>query len=182
MFDDPVLQRSYFLDEYLLLGILFLRGEVNLLLHAIGAQGALVLEAARGDVVITGALGTEADVDGLHIGLCVPLAGEQVGLGDTVLGRLHGGDEGAQTVDLHGVALGEELGDTARHLGEHTLDDVAAIDTVVAGHVITEASQGDGLLLLSLRIVLPVTGVVGVRVLANVDLELWIFYCHDLKV
>ena len=117
-------------------------------------------------------------MDGLHVGRGVPLAGEQIGLGDTVLGGLDRGDEGSQTVDLHGVALREELSDTARHLGEHTLDDVAAVDTVVAGHVVAEASQGDGLLLLGFRIILPVTGVVGVRVLANVDLELWIFYCH----
>ena len=69
-------------------------------------------------------------------------------------------DLGIGVVDLHGVTLGEELGDTARHLGEHTLDDVATVDTVVACHVVAEAAQGDGLLLLGLRIVLPVTGVV----------------------
>ena len=118
-------------------------------------------------------------MDGLHIGRGIPLTGEQVGLADTLLGGLDRGDEGSQTVDLHGVTLGEELGDTARHLGEHTLDDVAAIDTVVAGHVVGETAQGDGLLLLGLGVVLAVTGVVGVRVLADIDFELWIFNCHN---
>ena len=121
-------------------------------------------------------------MDTLDVGVGVPLAGEQVGLGDTILGGLYLGREDAETVDLDGIALREELYDTARHLGQDSLDDVTAIDGVVVGHVVTEASQRDGLLLLGFRIVLPVTGVVGVRVLANVDLELWIFYCHDLKV
>ena len=117
-------------------------------------------------------------MDGLHISGGVPLAFDKGLLGDALLGRLDRGNEGAQTVDFDGVALGQELGDTTRHLGEHTLDDVAAIDTVVTGHVVGETTQGDSRLLLSLRIVLPVTGIVGVRVLANVDFELRIFYCH----
>ena len=119
-------------------------------------------------------------MDGLHVGRGVPLALNQGLLGDTLLGRFDRGDEGAQTVDLDGVALRQELSDTARHLGEDALDDVAAINTVVTGHVVRQTTQGDRLLLLCLRIVLPVTGVVGVRVLANVDFELRIFYCHKL--
>ena len=50
----------------------------------------------------------------------------------------------------------------------------------MAGHVVGETAQGDGLLLLGLGIVLAVTGVVGVGVLANVDFELWILYWHKL--
>ena len=44
-------------------------------------------------------------MDGLHVGRGVPLAFEQGCPGDAFLGRLDGGDEGAQAVDLDGVAL-----------------------------------------------------------------------------
>jgi len=72
---------------------------------AVGALGALLLEAAGGDVVVASALGKETDVDGLYVGRGVPLAFEQLSLGDAFLGRLNGGDESAQAVDLDGVAL-----------------------------------------------------------------------------
>ena len=44
-------------------------------------------------------------MDGLHVGRGVPLAFEQGCLGDAFLSRLDGGDEGAEAVDLDGVAL-----------------------------------------------------------------------------
>ena len=119
-------------------------------------------------------------MDGLHVGGRVPLALEQGCPGDTFLGRLDGGDEGAQTVDLHGVALRQELCDAARHLHEHALDDVSAVDRVVLGHVLAEAAQRDGLLLDGLGVVLAVARIVRIDVLANVDFKLWIFYCHNL--
>ena len=55
-----------------------------------------------------------------------------------------------------GVTLCDELDHAARHLDEHTLDDVARVDALVLAHVL-------------LGVVLAVTGVVGVDVLTNVD-------------
>ena len=105
LLDDPVLERSNLLDVGLLLGVGLFGCEVDLLLDTVGAQGALLLEAAGGDVVVASALGTETDVDGLHVGRGVPLAFEQGCLGDALLSRLDGGDEGAEAVDLDRVAL-----------------------------------------------------------------------------
>jgi len=113
-------------------------------------------------------------MDALDVSRGIPLAGEDVLLGDAVLGGLHLGHEDAETVDLHGVALREELYDTARHLGEDALDDVAAVDGVVLGHVVAETAKRDGLLLLGLGIVLAIRIRVGIVVLAEVDFELWI--------
>ena len=45
----------------------------------------------------------------LHVGVRVPLAGEQVGLGDTLLDALYGRPEDTQTVDLDGVTLRDQL-------------------------------------------------------------------------
>ena len=59
LLDDPVLERSNLLDVGFLLGVGLIGGEVDLLLDAVGAQGALLLEAAGGDVVVTSALGAE---------------------------------------------------------------------------------------------------------------------------
>ena len=117
-------------------------------------------------------------MDAMDIVGSIPLACDEVFLRDTVLGGLDLGGEDAETVDLDGVALREELYDTARHLGEDTLDDVTAIDGVVFGHVVAETAQGDGLLLLGLGVVLAVAGVVLVVVLSEVDSELGIFYSH----
>ena len=117
-------------------------------------------------------------MDASHIEGGVPLACQQVSTGDAVLGGLHGGHEGAEAVDLDGVALREELHDTARHLLEHASDDIVTIDGVVVSHVAGEAVKGDSFLLLSLGIVLSVTGVERVVVHAEVDSELGIFYCH----
>ena len=166
---DPVIQRRNLLDVGLLLGILLLGSQVDLLLHTVGAQRALVLEGTRGDVVISSALGTEADVDTLHVGLCVPLSSEQVGLGDALLGALHRGPEDTQTVDLHGVALSDQLDHTRGHLGEHTLDDVARVHSLVLSHVLGQTSERDRLLLYGLRVILTVPLVVRVDVLTNVD-------------
>ena len=94
-------------------GILLLRSDVNLLLNAVGGQGALVLERYRGDLVLSGSLGLEADVDALDVGVRVPLTLQQGSPGDALLGALHGGHEGAESVDLDGVTLREQLADTA---------------------------------------------------------------------
>ena len=110
---DPVVERSYLLDVLLLRGILLLGSDVDLLLDAVGGQGALVLERYRGDLVLSGALGLEADVDALDVSVRVPLALQQGSPGDALLGALHGGHEGAESVDLDGVALREQLDDTA---------------------------------------------------------------------
>jgi len=180
LFADPVLQRRHLLDIDLLLRIGLLGGDVDLLLHAEGGQRALVLERARGDVVVARALGDEADVDADDVVRGVPLALEQGRTGDALLRRLHLRYEGSQTIDLDRVALRQELDETALQLLDDTVDDVAAVDAVVAGHVVDETLLGDRLLLLGLRIVLPVTGIVRVRVLAKIQLELWILYCHKL--
>ena len=108
-------------------------------------------------------------MDGLHVGVGVPLALQQGCPGDALLGRLHRGPEDAQPVDLHGVALRDELDHARCHLDEHALDDVARVDALVLGHVLGQASERDGVLLYRLRVVLAVTGVVGVDVLADVD-------------
>ena len=179
LLEDPVGEGGEFLTPLLLGRIRLRRCEVDLLLDTVGAQCALLLEAARGDVLVAGALGTEADVDTLDIGIGIPLAGEDVLLGDTALRSLDLGSEDAESVDLDGVALREELYDTARHLGEHTFDDVTTIDGLVVGHVVTETAQGDGLLLLGLGVILAVTGVVLVVVLSEIDSELGILYWHN---
>ena len=49
---DPVVKRRHLLDVLLLGGILLLGREVDLLLHAVGGEGALVLEGYRGDLVL----------------------------------------------------------------------------------------------------------------------------------
>ncbi len=49
----PVVQGRDLLDEDLLRGVLLVGREVDLLLDTIGGQRTLVLEVARGDVVIT---------------------------------------------------------------------------------------------------------------------------------
>ena len=103
LLSDPVVERSDLLDVHLLRGILLLGRQVDLLLYAVGGEGALVLEGYRGDLVLSGALGLEADVDTLDVGVRIPLTLQQGCLGDTLLGRLYGGNEGAQTVDLDGV-------------------------------------------------------------------------------
>ena len=178
---DPVLERGHLLDVLLLLGVGLFGREVDLLLDAVGGERTEVLEGDGGDVVLGCSLGTEADVDGLHVGGRVPLALEQGCPGDAFLGGLDGGDEGAQTVDLHGVALRQEFCDAARHLHEHALDDVSAVDRVVLGHVLAEAAQRDCLLLNGLGVVLAVARIVRIDVLANVDFKLWILYCHSDK-
>ena len=71
---DPVVERSYLLDVLLLGGILLLRSDVDLLLHAISAQRTHILEGSRSDVVIADTLRTEADVHALHVGIRVILA------------------------------------------------------------------------------------------------------------
>ena len=48
----PVVQGRDLLDEDLLRGVLLIGREVDLLLDAVGRQGTLVLEVARGDVVV----------------------------------------------------------------------------------------------------------------------------------
>ena len=178
LLEDPVGEGGDFLTPLLLGRVGFGGREVDLLLDTLGGERALVLEAARGDVLVAGALRAEADMDAMDIVGSVPLACDEVFLRDTVLGGLDLGGEDAETVDLDGVALREELYDTARHLGEDTLDDVTAIDGVVFGHVVAETAQGDGLLLLGLGVVLAVAGVVLVVVLSEVDSELGIFYSH----
>ena len=180
LFADPVLQRRHLLDIDLLLGVGLLGRQVDLILDTVGGQRALFLKRARGDVVVAGALGDEADVDAHDVVRGVPLALEQGCTGDALLRRLHLRHEGSQTIDLDRVALRQELDETALQLLDDTVDDVAAVDAVVAGHVVDEALLGDRLLLLGLRIVLPVTGIVRVRVLAEIQLELWILYCHKL--
>ena len=139
----------------------------------------ILVEAIAAIATASGALGLEADVHALDVGVRVPLALQERLLGDTLLGALNGGYEGSQTVDLDGVTLRQELGDAARHLHQDTLDDVAAVNRVVLGHVVTETTQGDRLLLDGLRVVLAVTRVVGVQVLTNVDFKLWILNCHN---
>ena len=176
---DPVVERSHLLDILLLGGILLLRSDVDLLLHAVGCQRALVLEGAAGDVVVIHALRTEADVYTLHVGVGIPLAFEDGLLGDTLLGALDRGPEDTESVDLDGVALCDQLNHTGCHLHEHALDDVATVHTLVLAHVLGQASQGDGLLLDGLGVVLTVAGVVGVDVLTNVNQKLWILY-HSL--
>ena len=70
---------------------------------------------------------------------------------------------------LDGVALRDELDHAARHLDEHTLDDVSAIHALVLAHVLGQTSERDGLLLDRLGVILAVTRVVGVDVLTNVE-------------
>ena len=74
---DPVVERSYLLDVLLLGGILLLRSDVDLLLHAISAQRTHILEGSRSDVIIADTLRTEADVHALHVGIRVPLTLQQ---------------------------------------------------------------------------------------------------------
>ena len=137
---DPVVERSHLLDVLLLRGILLLGSDVDLLLHAVGCQRALVLEGAAGDVVVVHALRTEADVYALHVGVRVPLALEDGLLGDTLLGALNRGPEDSQSVDLDGVALGDELDHARCHLHEDALDDVAAVHALVFAHVLGQTS------------------------------------------
>ena len=70
----------------------------------------------------------------LHVSVRVPLTLQQSCPGDTLLGALNGRPEDAQTVDLDGVALCDELDHAARHLDEHALDDVARVDALVLAH------------------------------------------------
>ena len=146
LLQDPVIKRSDLLDVLLLGGILLLRSEVNFLLYAVSGERTLVLERTRGDVVVVRALGTESDVNTLHIGVRVPLAVEDIGLGDACLGGLYRGPEDAQTVDLDGVTLGDQLDHAGGHLREHTLDDVATVDALVLSHVLGQTSERDRLL------------------------------------
>ena len=67
LLQDPVIKRSDLLDVLLLGGILLLRSQIDLLLHTVGGEGALVLEGYRGDLVLGGSLGLEADVDTLLV-------------------------------------------------------------------------------------------------------------------
>ena len=101
---DPVLQRRHLLDVLLLGGITLLGREVYLLLHSVGGQRTHILEGHGRDLVLSASLGLEADVDALHVGVRVPLALQQGSPGDALLGALHGGHEGAESVDLDGVA------------------------------------------------------------------------------
>ena len=173
---DPVVERSHLLDVLLLGGILLLGSDVNLLLDAISAQRTHILEGSRSDVIIADALRTEADVHALHVGIRVPLTLQQSRPRDTLLGALYRRPEDTQTVDLDGVALCDELDHAARHLDEHTLDDVSTIHALVLAHVLGQTSERDGILLYCLGIILAVTGVVGVDVLTNVNQKLWILY------
>ena len=110
---DPVLQRRHLLDVLLLAGISLLGREVYLLLHTVGGQRTHILEGHGRDLVLSATLGLEADMYALHVGVRVPLALQQGSPGDTLLGALHGGHEGAESVDLDGVPLREQLADTA---------------------------------------------------------------------
>ena len=138
---DPVRQRCHALTVDI--GILRGAGAANhdLLLYTVGGQGALALEHTRGDVLVACAFGQESDVDASDVGAGVPLACDELVLRDAVLRGLHGGHERAEAVDLHGVALREELDDTARHLLEHAADYVVAVDGVVVGHVFRQTVE-----------------------------------------
>ena len=110
---DPVLQRRHLLDVLLLGGIRLLGREVYLLLHTVGGQRTQILEGHGRDLVLSASLGLEADVHALHVGVRVPLTLQQGSPGDALLGALHGGHERAESVDLDGVTLREQLADTA---------------------------------------------------------------------
>ena len=176
LLEDPVSERGDSLTVDVGVGLGASATDDDLLLDTIGGERTLLLEATRGDVLVARALRTETDVDALDVSRGVPLAGEDVGLGDAILGGLHLGHEGAEAIELNGVTLREELYDTALHLGEDTLDDITTVDGVVLGHVVDETAQRDGLLLLGLGVVLAIRRRVGVVVLAEVDFELGSFY------
>ncbi len=111
---DPVLQRRHLLDVLLLGGITLLGREVYLLLHSVGGQRTHILEGHGRDLVLSASLGLEADVDALHVGVRVPLALQQGSPGDALLGALHGGHEGAESVDLDGGISLNSLGARSR--------------------------------------------------------------------
>ena len=74
----------------------------------------------------------------------------------TVLLHLSGGVEGTQTAKLNRHALCHQFGQTLGDLQQHTLDDGASVERAVIRHVLCEASQREGLLLVDLRIILTV--------------------------
>ena len=67
------------------------------------------------------------------------------GVGTALLVLDADGEDG-EVVDLHVLALQEQLLDAVHHVGEQTLDDALREGSVVARHVFREPCQVDGLL------------------------------------
>ena len=94
------------------------------------------------------------------------------GVGDVGLAELAAIDRGierAEAVDLHGLALGDELLETLDHLLDHQLTHLVAGNLAVLGHVPAETLQVDGLLPFHLGEVLAVGSGVVVGVLTKVN-------------
>ena len=157
-------------DRRLLLVALHLAGDRLLdRLHDIAPlEDAVLLQRLRRQLLTLRVLGLEVQVDAVdHRG---GTAGD--GLGDVGLAELltvDGGREGAKAVELHRLALGDELLHTVDHLLDHQLAHLLGGDLAVLGHVTAEALQVDGFLPLDLGEILAEGGTLVIGVLAKIN-------------
>ena len=105
-------------------------------------EGTLVLQRTAGELLTLGVLRTETQVDALddHIG-------PQADGGLDIIGAfaLDGGTEGAQAVELHRLALEDELLHTADDVLEHQHEHVVGGELAVLGEVLGKALERHGL-------------------------------------
>ena len=129
-----------------------LRAELDLLHDVAQLQRAAVLEGGTREVFQLRGVGQEADVDGLHhVAGVKTLHGGDADDGILHLGR---GIEDAQLAQLYADALCHQFGQTLGDLDEDGLDVAAVEDAAVVNHVLCEATDGEGLLTVDLRIIL----------------------------
>ena len=134
--------------------------------HVAELQRAAVGEGLAAEVVELGGVGLEADVDGLdHLAWRYAC---HLGLGDALLG-LGRGFEDAQSVEFHGHAHGQQLGQALRHLGEDGLDVLESVLAAMVDHVLCEATGAEGLQAVDHGIIPTVPGRGLVGVLSEVD-------------
>jgi hypothetical protein len=86
---------------------------------------------------------------------------------------LGGGVEGSQTVQLDGLTLGQQLGDTLAELSQNTIDYVDGVDGTMVRDVLGQATQGEGTVTLKFSIqtseLVRLLIVVGAKIHAKFD-------------
>ena len=105
----------------------------------------------------------------------------RVGHGEcAALLRLHRGGERAQTLELHGLSLTDQLLHTLYDLLHHEHHHLVVGQLAVFGHVSAEALQCQRLLAVGLGIPVAVAVTLRVLVLAKVNHHWNVLSCHNL--
>ena len=117
-------------------GLLAIAAQQALSIHKLG----LLQELATRDVHLLLLLRHESDVESLQVLTHIKL----LLLGSTAGLILQGGEEGAQTVDLHSLALQQHLHQTATELLQHTKHYILRINATVLADVLGQLAGVQG--------------------------------------